>query len=159
MATYKLSQIADWRACHAHIPDGYEVQAVVEAVLDGWADPDLVRQTAVHDVHPSDREWIGEIIRDHDLHCSVRECVEALLAECRNRRGRTMSLAEFRALYKRTGPGFWSARTTDPGNEDSDHCVAWAGIHDQDHIELAGYRVQVRHPAHTRGEWVTISRT
>jgi hypothetical protein len=85
MTNYKLSQIANWRECNANIPDGYEVEAVVDAVLDGWADPDLVRRTAVHGVHPEDREWIAEIIRDHDLNCSVQSAVEALLAECRNR--------------------------------------------------------------------------
>lgn len=69
-----------------------------------------------------------------------------------------ISLAEFRELYKRTGPGFWSARTTDPGDEDFEHCVAWAWIHDPDHVELAGYVVQVRHLEHTGGEWVTITR-
>lgn len=85
MNSYMLDQIANWRACNARIPDGYEIEAVVEAVLDGWADPDVVRQTAINGVHPSDREWIAEIIREHRLTCSVQECAEALLAECRKR--------------------------------------------------------------------------
>lgn len=43
------------------------------------------RQTALSGVHPHDREVIAEIIRDNALNCSVQECIDALLAECRKR--------------------------------------------------------------------------
>lgn len=85
MNSYMLDQIANWRACNARIPDGYEAQAVVEAIIDVWAAPDVVRQTALSGVHPHDREVIAEIIRDNALNCSVQECAEALLNECKAR--------------------------------------------------------------------------
>lgn len=66
-----------------------------------------------------------------------------------------MTLEEFWELYSQDN-SFWSARTTDPGDDDFDHVTAWEWLYRPFEIEMFGYRVQVCHPSLTKGEWVTI---
>jgi hypothetical protein len=65
----------------------------------------------------------------------------------------TMTLDELRALIAQTGSGLWSGRC---GDDPDSHLTAWAWIERPDAVETYGDAVEVRHPDHTGGRWVTI---
>lgn len=81
--TYMLSQIVNWRRAGAGVPAGFEVQAVVELVVDGWGSPDAVADTARLGVSDADRMDIADILDRYGLSCTVDECAAALRTECR----------------------------------------------------------------------------
>lgn len=80
---YMLSQIENWKRCNAGAPHSYQMEAVVEAVKEGW-DYLCIEATVERGVADADRENIAECIAEHGLDCTVEECVAALLASCKS---------------------------------------------------------------------------
>lgn len=87
MTTDKLSEIANWQSCGANVPAGYDVEAVVESVTDGWS-RECVEATVQDGVADEDAVTMADIIAAHDLTCTVEQCSAALLDHCRAILGR-----------------------------------------------------------------------
>jgi hypothetical protein len=89
MTTHKLSIIRNFKECGVGYQDRLEVEAVVDAVIQEWADFACVAQTAQEGVHSGDSEVIAEIIESEGLDCTAAECEAALVKECEERWGVT----------------------------------------------------------------------
>lgn len=82
MSTHLLSQVKNFQDCHAGMPDGLEVSAVVDAVIQLWDDYSMIKSTEENGVCLEDSQTIEQIIADHALGCTVDACETALLEEC-----------------------------------------------------------------------------
>lgn len=92
MSTYLLSQIKNFQDCHVGYPAQLEVDAAVDAVINIWCDSGqhifLFRMYAeMGSLELEDLDLINEVIRDHQLSCTVGEVESALINECMRRVG------------------------------------------------------------------------
>lgn len=66
------------RSRGANVPAAFEVDAVVDAVTSRWPCVSCYELTHDRGVHSEDVDAIADVIKEHDLGCTVAECVKAL---------------------------------------------------------------------------------
>lgn len=88
--SYKLSQIRNWRSCGVGSPDGFEMEALLEAMLETM-DYYGVEATAKMGCAEPDAEAIAGLIAAYDLDITPEEAEAAFVASCRRRVAREIS--------------------------------------------------------------------